>query len=128
MKLDKIRFATLIGYLSRISGQTFAVDEIVEIDGIIDMPIPEAPMMNAETLHVLMALMQEGTRKIEAIKQHRMMTGYGLKESKDAVEKYWPDQMPKLSRVELFAKLKAAGYNNDTEFHDIERFIENCFK
>jgi len=36
-----------------------------------------------------MALMAEGTRKIEAIKCHRKITGYGLKESKDTVEKYW---------------------------------------
>lgn len=91
MKLDKVRFATLIGFISRSAGVTFSVSEIVEIDDIIDMPIPEPveKIINVDQLHTLMALMQEGTQKIEAIKQHRMMTGYALKESKDAVEKYW---------------------------------------
>lgn len=92
MKLDKIKFATLIGYISRAAGVTFSVSEIVEIDDIIDMPIPEPTekVINVADLHVLMALMQEGTKMIDAIKQHRMMTGCGLKESKDAVDKYWP--------------------------------------
>lgn len=91
MKLDKVRFATLIGYISRAAGVTFSVSEIVEIDDIIDIPVPtpETVKCNPEQLHTLMALMHNSTYKIEAIKQHRMMTGYGLKESKDIVEKYW---------------------------------------
>ena len=36
-----------------------------------------------------MRLMVAGNQKIEAIKTHRAITGFGLKESKDAVEKYW---------------------------------------
>lgn len=90
MKLDKVRFAILIGYISRISGQTFAVPEIAEIDDIIDVEMPPTADYRVNELHQLMALMQEGTKKIDAIKQYRAMTGYGLKESKDAVEKYWP--------------------------------------
>ena len=49
----------------------------------------ETEKANFEELNVLMMLMAEGTRKIDAIKQHRQLTGAGLKESKDAVEKYW---------------------------------------
>lgn len=37
----------------------------------------------------LMKHMAEGTNKIEAIKEYRAITGLGLKESKDAVERYW---------------------------------------
>ncbi len=91
MKLDKLRFATLIGYLSIIANQTFAVGEISEIDEIIDIAVPEVPAGRADAyqLDKLMALMAQGTQKIEAIKQYRMLTGFGLKESKDAVERYW---------------------------------------
>lgn len=100
MKLDKVRFATLIGYISRAAGVTFSVSEIVEIDDIINMPIPEPAekVINIADLHTLMALMQEGSQTIAAIKAYRALTGVGLKESKDVVEKYWPDYSI-LSRV-----------------------------
>jgi ribosomal protein L7/L12 len=92
MKLDKVRFATLISYISRCAGVTFSVSEIVEIDDIIDMPIPEPEpvRVSADDINMMMELMSNGNRKIDAIKLHRQMTGYALKESKDAVEKYWP--------------------------------------
>lgn len=38
-----------------------------------------------DNIHELIGYMAEG-RKIEAIKCHRFLTGYGLKESKDAIE------------------------------------------
>jgi ribosomal protein L7/L12 len=37
----------------------------------------------------LLLYMGKGTQKIEAIKAYRNLTGAGLKESKDAVERYW---------------------------------------
>ena len=128
MKLDKIKFAKVVSWISRMTnGLEFSEEDLRELDDIVQFDTPPVPAMNATDLHVLMALMQEGTRKIEAIKQHRMMTGYGLKESKDAVEKYWPDSTPKLSRKEMFEKLRSLNLSNDSEFHNIEKFIEGCF-
>jgi ribosomal protein L7/L12 len=40
-------------------------------------------------LNNLMAMMQGGMHKIEAIKSYRTLTGAGLKEAKDAVERHW---------------------------------------
>lgn len=126
MKLDKIRFARLMNVLSRWGLHELGEADIREIDDIIDVDMPPAPMMNAETLHVLMSLMQEGTKKIEAIKQHRMMTGYGLKESKDIVEKYWHSSEIKLSKNEFYKKLNDAGIDHETD-NKIASFINSCF-
>lgn len=91
-KLDKVKFARLIGFIAdRIrKGYEITVTEIEYIDSLIDIEAPTfSPSLNPEQLHVLMELMQEGTRKIEAIRRYRMLTGYGLKESKDIIDKYW---------------------------------------
>lgn len=95
MKLDKIKFAMLVALMAD-KGAAFSMEELADIDALIDIETPPAPAMNATDLHVLMALMQAGTNKIDAIKQHRQMTGYGLKDSKDIVEKYWPNTKQKL--------------------------------
>lgn len=91
MKLDKIRFARLIGYISAISGRDFAPDEVDYIDRIADIEMQEAKIIgcNPDRLNDLLLLMKDGTRKIEAIKVYRDFTGVGLKESKDAIEAYW---------------------------------------
>jgi ribosomal protein L7/L12 len=96
MKLDKIRFAELIGYCAG-RGMTVDKTDVIAMDDIIDIEVPafqSFPMLNPEALNFLMALMAEGTQKIEAIRQYRMLTGAGLKESKDIVEKYWNSGKP----------------------------------
>ena len=55
----------------------------------IEVPEPVANKAYCADVDNLLMLMNEGTRKIEAIKAYRILTGAGLKESKDAVEKYW---------------------------------------
>lgn len=93
MKLDKIKFANLISYLS--SFNRLDVDQIERIDDLIDVEVPmpiEHHYPKNDDVDRLMALMAEGTSKTEAIKIHRILTGLGLKESKDAVEKYWVDK------------------------------------
>lgn len=57
-------------------------------------PMPRMFMPNSADVDQLMMLMVEGTRKIEAIKIYRQLTGFELKESKDAVEKYWVARCP----------------------------------
>lgn len=90
MKLDKIKFARLVGYISNC-GITLGSPDIEFIDELIDINVPDPKPGQADPADVnaLMALMAEGTRKIEAIKVHRRLTGYGLKESKEAVEEFW---------------------------------------
>lgn len=90
MKLNRIAFAKLIGFCAG-NGMSTGTYEIEHIDELIDIEVPEASAIypQAEDVNCLMALMAEGTRKIEAIKMHRKVTGWGLKESKDAVEKHW---------------------------------------
>lgn len=43
------------------------------------------PRINPESVIAMLNFMAEG-RKIDAIRMHRQMTGWGLKESKDAIE------------------------------------------
>lgn len=91
MKLDKIRFASLVGFISCRYALTLTQDDMREMDELIDIDAPIAEQIYASTsdINQLMALMQAGTQKIEAIKLHRKLTGWGLKECKDQVEKYW---------------------------------------
>jgi hypothetical protein len=91
MKLDKMAFAKVVAHCvnNGMSGTSFAIEDL---DCLIDIEVPVPEVMSAINpldIDYLMALMAEGTRKIEAIKCHRKITGYGLKESKDAVERYW---------------------------------------
>lgn len=93
MKLDKIRFARLISYITEQSWNRSRLTE-VQIESIDELITFDPPMANVaypqtHDVNELMALMAAGDRKIEAIKVHRKLTGWGLKESKDQVEKYW---------------------------------------
>ena len=89
MKLDKIKFARLISFCAN-NGMTVGSYEIEQIDDLIDIEVPEPEQIypNASLVTDLLKAMQEG-KKIEAIWAHRAMTGMGLKESKDEVEKYF---------------------------------------
>jgi hypothetical protein len=90
MKLDKYKFANLIAMISGW-GCTLDPYRIQDIDDAItiDMPEPANYYPDISDINKLMQLMAAGNQKIDAIKLHRKLTGYGLKESKDMVEKYW---------------------------------------
>ncbi len=93
MKLDKIKFAKLVGFCAA-NGMTVGDWELNQIDELCDVGVLEQEVQTVypmnDAINDLMRLMVAGTQKIEAIKVHRAITGFGLKESKDAVEKYWP--------------------------------------
>jgi hypothetical protein len=91
MKLDKIKFARVIAHCIS-NGMSAGEYEVDTLDTLIDIDVPQVQPYGAMPADIerLMHLMAEGTEKIEAIKIHRKLTGFGLKESKDAVEKYWP--------------------------------------
>src|SRR5690349_16680844 len=86
MTMDKIAFARLIAYIIALTGADLSEAQIMKIDSLTKQPIPE-PRRNASPAEIT-ALFEAmlSDRKIEAIKIHRTLTGYGLKESKDAVE------------------------------------------
>lgn len=65
------------------------IEEIIEAEKPRDVPPAEPPRCDGKLLEQLMFEMQQGLRKIDAIRLHRQLTGYDLKESKDIVEKYW---------------------------------------
>jgi ribosomal protein L7/L12 len=89
MKLDKIKFAKLLAYISYTSNYDFSSD-VNYIDDLIDVDAePNRIYPQISDINYLMELMASGNHKIEAIKAYRKLTGLGLKESKEQVEKYW---------------------------------------
>ncbi len=90
MKLNKLKFAKLVAHCVSY-GMSAGEYEVNTLDEIVDIDIPVAAIIQPSVadINMLMFLMSQGTQKIEAIKIHRKLTGYGLKESKDEVEKYW---------------------------------------
>jgi hypothetical protein len=90
MKLDKIRFAKLVSYLTNMLERSLSPVEIEDLDIFIDV---DAPPVNKDALGSMLRAIKNG-QKIEAIKWHRNITGCGLKDSKDEIEAYWPEPVP----------------------------------
>jgi len=90
MKLDKIKFARLIGWLERVHALNLQQVDIEKLDNIIDIEVPavEKQCVSFELVDELLRQMALGNR-IPAIKAYRELCHAGLKESKDAVERYW---------------------------------------
>jgi ribosomal protein L7/L12 len=89
MKLDKIKFARLISYcVSR--GMTGDDVDIECIDNLIDIDTPEAPKALTHEVDELLRCMLSANSDgfIPAIKAYRVLTNAGLKESKEAIERY----------------------------------------
>ena len=87
--MDKIGLARLIAYLCSLSRHDFARYEISQIDGIIVESLQSKSQPAVPSPQDVISLMENmgADRKIEAIKAYRALTGHGLKESKDAVER-----------------------------------------
>ena len=92
MKLDRIKFAKLVGWLSyRFNIEVHDYDDLATLDQLTEVnvePIEVPGKADPAMINELMRAIHAG-EKISAIKAYRSLTGYGLKESKDAVEKYW---------------------------------------
>lgn len=112
MKLDKIKFARLIAMLASEYGYIHE-DFIQAVDNLIDIEVPEqVAYPKNENVEALMKHMAAGTNKLDAIREHRAITGMGLKDSKEAVERYW---LYKWTGEELFNRLTQSSYNADEE-------------
>lgn len=90
MKLDKIRFAMLVGYIQKLSDGPLSVDEIAAVDNMIDveMPQPEPYRATEASVDELLRQIASPDGFISAIKAYRVLTGAGLKEAKEAIERY----------------------------------------
>lgn len=82
------KFAAFISFLTAKSGNTFDDYQCESVAHYVDALV-EHQKVNASDVDALLAAMGKEGQKIEAIKAYRTLTGVGLKESKDAVEKYW---------------------------------------
>lgn len=87
--MNTIKFAELISYLTVVAGHRFDADTISGIEQRIDS-FNEPSIALAEVIRVdlvpLFDFIHKGL-KIDAIREHRRLTGFGLKESKDEIER-----------------------------------------
>lgn len=124
-KLDKIRFAQVVAFIVDAMRTGFDDEAIRSLDNMIDIADPEPQIVpgkaDAQMVERLMMFMSGGTQKIEAIREHRAITGMGLKDSKDAVERYWGSS--KYTKDVLKNKANLLSHN-DTELDVINRFID----
>ena len=90
MKLDKLKFAMVIGFIQRQYAISFSVNELYEIDNMIDVDVPVADVKYplARDVDDLLRQLNAPDGFIPAIKAYRNLTGQGLKESKEAIERY----------------------------------------
>jgi len=92
--MNNVKFAQLISYLSGCTGTIFSSEQIEAIEGSIKnmddakfQPATHDQIVIAagnQVKEMLYAMHQN--KKIEAIKACRMLTGFNLKDAKDAIE------------------------------------------
>lgn len=130
MKLDKMQFAKLVAYISGIAqrghidnSDVEIIDDMIYID--IDVPNQQIHHSQNSDIEKLMNMMAQGTQKIEAIKMYRNLTGCGLKESKDAVERYWKAS---ISRDLLAQKIVACFYCTEDRAYTVADQIMELHK
>lgn len=91
MKLDKIKFAKIVALIAT-EYQRISENFIAELDCMIDIDVEPVKIdkisceMVDELLRQMMTASKEGF--IPAIKAYRSLTGAGLKEAKEAIERY----------------------------------------
>lgn len=92
MKINVAKFGTLMSFISNKTDRVLCYHDSDEILQMISDMVEQSEPVNLFNIDQLMKYMHEGMSKIEAIRAYRTLTGLGLKESKDAVEKYWVDR------------------------------------
>jgi len=138
MKLDKIKFARLVHFIGVRLGRDYMNDEFVtDLDAMIDVNVPaqEKQYVSFELVDELLRQMAAG-QKIPAIKAYRCLCNAGLKESKDAVEKYWPAQTNKEMLNDMLTVIDKTVIGNTTMLsnfdaeglHMIKAFINTYVK
>lgn len=91
--LNKMQFAKLVTFVGGMCGHSLSEDELYKLDELttpqLVTSISGRPTVAEVDVDDLMGRMNAKTNKIDAIKAYRQITNAGLKEAKDAVEKYW---------------------------------------
>ena len=100
VKIDTINFGVLMSRITALTGSSeFYHGTVMDIYDLVKQCVVEenvpAPLCNPTVggINDLMSAIH-GRRKIDAIKAYRSLTGYGLKEAKDAVEACWLAEGP----------------------------------
>lgn len=92
--MDKIKFANLIAFVQTLKDASHSRLEYDEINELNRLTLAdESAKSNPDLVDDLVAAMKD-SKFVEAIKAYRAITGEGLKESKEAIEKY--NKMPSL--------------------------------
>lgn len=90
MRLDKIKFATLVAYIGSLHPKNeidlYSLDKLTEIN----MEPVSTGFVETEKVNELLRCMQERLKGglIPAIKAYRALTNANLKEAKEAIERY----------------------------------------
>ena len=88
MKLDRIKFAMLVGWLSyRFNIEIHDCDDLATLDQLTDVSVA-TQYVEVSKVDGLLEQMNRSDGFIAAIKAYRDLTGVGLKEAKEAVERY----------------------------------------
>jgi len=118
MKLDKLKFAEVIGYCAN-RGMTVDATDIKVLDDLINTSA------NADDINNMIKAIKDG-RKIDAIKYYRTITGMWLKDSKDAIEAHWPIKRSLNERDELYIMLKEGRASADCQ-KDAAEWIKKLY-
>lgn len=121
MKLDRLKFAELVGYCAN-RGMPVDRTDVQVLDQLTEMnvePVEVPGKADPAMLNELMRAIHAGER-IAAIKAYRGLTGFGLKEAKDAVEQHWNTEI-KRTKQQLYTYL-----NNYTKVKPLTHEQDNC--
>lgn len=91
--MNMLKFAALVSWLTaRSNNDVLDVHDAETLQHHIEGLMPEVGAVSCADIDALLSSMQQvdNGKKIEAIKAYRALTKAGLKESKDAVERYAP--------------------------------------
>jgi ribosomal protein L7/L12 len=81
--MDKLQFAELVAWVQHRCQAELEPSDLDRLDRMVNTR--GNGTITGNDVRYMLEAMARGN-KIEAIKKHREMTGYGLKESKDAIE------------------------------------------
>lgn len=97
MKMNETNFAVLVSYVTSLNSLNHAMlysDQVIALRDYVHQCMPQEvpsnrPVVSYSDVDELLCSMHQGVNKIDAIKAYRQITSTGLKEAKDAVERYW---------------------------------------
>lgn len=93
--MTRLQFGQFVNLLSHWGMRVLDTHEMNELEAFVDLPKASLgpylnrPMVACSDVDELIKHMAAKTNKIDAIKAYRQITNAGLKEAKDAVERYW---------------------------------------